>query len=163
MLGSAAWEIVFGKNRFSSDGWQGPTSLTVAVFVRVKVAEIFSNHHGKNPVRFSRSIYMEYGQFLPFVVEQPLSILTDDRKSKLAQLDYYGLVFISNLNDSEHAETVVVNIPPSYRMQFYVSSDYDEVQGTVTEFASLISYVIGFTRTRQSLPVLRYYSRYSSL
>lgn len=49
---------------------------------------------------------------------------------------------------------VVFNFPPDKRLEWYLDTDYDVVQEKTTEFASLLSYRVGFTDLDVDMPIL---------
>lgn len=52
-------------------------------------------------------------------------------------------------------------LPPDLRSSYYLTSDYDSIQRSVTRFFSALDYALGFNVVRPFLPVLTYLEVFS--
>jgi hypothetical protein len=68
--------------------------------------------------------------------------MTESQMMKLEQLDLY-----------EFADQILINIPPTYRMKWYVDNNFDNVQTRLTHFGSNVKYQIGFNQVASILPI----------
>jgi ABC-type antimicrobial peptide transport system permease subunit len=52
------------------------------------------------------------------------------------------------------AETAVGVIPPGKRMDYYINSNYDEIQSSVTSFVADLTFRLGFSRLTTDVPIV---------
>ena len=142
------------------------------VQLSVKVRAITSNSWaGKLGDGSDDSLMMEFGTFLPWLLDQLHPILRTtafdrvyasplDNSSALDPLPTAAypmtLPFYAEASPSslyEHANHVLLNLAPN-RIDTYMSTNYDDIQDTVVNWASSVMYYASFPQLSISMPIL---------
>eukprot|EP01116_Phalansterium_solitarium_P009244 TRINITY_DN23310_c0_g1_i1.p1 TRINITY_DN23310_c0_g1~~TRINITY_DN23310_c0_g1_i1.p1 ORF type:complete len:1055 (+),score=403.59 TRINITY_DN23310_c0_g1_i1:200-3364(+) len=131
-----AWTMIFSR-RNSVPG------VGIELVVTVK-GVVSAGAYGRIPSRIARFAFMEYGSFFPqLVAAAPATLFTPDELESARAVNLY-----------EYASYLVMELPPSERMKYYITSDFDAIQNDVTRFGSDFSYLVGFNNLKMTLPIL---------
>jgi len=112
-------------------------------YVPFKIAEIYSDAHGKYSSEYGSVIMIDYDSFVPHLVDNM------DPETWSPEL----INTLSKINFRDYASYVVVNFPPP-RVSPYLQSNYDILQKNVIDFSNPLFYKVGFLQVNKELPVL---------
>ena len=172
-LANEAMTRVHGANYFDDN-----TTALISSFMQwygavlalpLRVAAIASDWKGKLDAGEDNAILVEFDNFLSYALPQqhPALRLTDvalirnitlqppQRRPGIATLPFslYNYTTMSGSSLYEHTDQVLCSLPPS-RIDAYMSSNYDDIQDTVINWASLVMYYASFPQVNIDLPIL---------
>lgn len=135
----------FSPNKVDSSGWESRASSFSSVSAPVIVHAVVSEFPGKVPNNEHNSIAMiELSSFINTFSPNLHPILSDGYRDKNDDISkIYNFV-----------TEISVNLPPSRRVQAYISPNYELVRGSVADFASSLLFATGFTEVVPRLPLL---------
>ena len=136
----------------------------------LRVAVIANDWRGKLDTGEDNAMLVEFDSFLEYALPQqhPALRLTNvttmrsmlhapiPRRSTIATLLPFSLYNYTRMSGSslyEHATQVMCNLAPS-RIDVYMSSNYDDIQDAVINWASLLMYYGSFPQLNIDLPIL---------
>eukprot|EP01117_Protostelium_nocturnum_P017885 TRINITY_DN7363_c0_g1_i2.p2 TRINITY_DN7363_c0_g1~~TRINITY_DN7363_c0_g1_i2.p2 ORF type:complete len:418 (+),score=120.17 TRINITY_DN7363_c0_g1_i2:82-1254(+) len=138
ILGRKLWDsILFNESSIDSN--------IEASLMDVSFVSSFDNPMGKFPETVNRAMIMSINTFVKYWSEQIDPTFSQSIKTKASQAKI-----------EEHISKLLVNIPPSDRMKFYITTDYDLVQARVTQFGADLSYKLGFSELETTTPLIPY-------
>lgn len=136
---------LYGPMRNSLIILENTTSLISLINAPFKVVQITADVGGKLSAYDNAWALVDFTTFLPYVANLIHPRYNITQRMLLASQNLY-----------EYSHQLFVNIEPSKRMPFYSQNNYDNVQRSVTGFASEFGYLVGFDQISVDYPVLRY-------
>jgi ABC-type antimicrobial peptide transport system permease subunit len=108
----------------------------------VKIVEVIDDPLGKSPGGLdSNYLYLEYTNFMPLYANYSIH---QNYTKELRKVDLIN-----------YASQIIFNLPPS-RVVAYNKNIYDDIQRMLVDFASKISYAVGYTQISPTYPLLKY-------
>ncbi len=144
---------VVGDHYINDTGWATASLAYPEVSVPLRVEGILSTPQGKLGNTRTATIMVEFNSLVPHLAQhmhpavRPLTAPGADTTVAGPRASRRSLL-------AEAASSVVVNLPPSKRIDAYLSSNYDDLQRELTSFASTLMYVVGFSQSSSSQPLL---------
>ena len=126
-------------------GWAERVAYHSSIVFPVKVFAVMDQRYGKVGSNYN-GIFMEYDTFGSYLTTRLHPLIRHNAS------DPFTATATPNLYHT--ATTMAVNLPPTQRLDSYLSSNYDEIQNDVAGFASEVVYLTDFPQTDTDLPVL---------
>lgn len=129
-----------------TSGWESRASLYSFAAAPFIVHAIVPEYVGKVPNSDHSGVSMiELSTFINTIAPNLHPLLSDGYRD-------------NNKNDNsriyDFASEISVNLPPSRRIQAYMSPNYETVRGSIADFASSLLFATGFTEVVPRLPLL---------
>jgi len=145
--------IGVGDHYFNDSGWATAALSFPEVSVPLRVAGILDTPQGKLGNTLTSTIMVEFDRWVQHLA-QHLHPAVRHAGAPGADLSTAGVRASGASKLHQAATSVVVNLPPSQRINAYLSSNYDDLQRDLTSFASTLMYVVGFSQSDSDQPLL---------
>jgi ABC-type antimicrobial peptide transport system permease subunit len=147
MLGDALWKYVVRRaNESAAFGGHNDPSVWEQLrtaYVPFNVTHVFADASGKFAGNAETVMVVDFDALTAYVGANMSPNAPRSLREQVAQL-----------NLSEYAINIVVNLPPDERVSTYLDTNTDSLTKTVTLFGSIVLFESGFAQIRSSMPCI---------